>query len=54
MTEGTSELDQNSSVPAGRIEKKINEEVRKMMSDLFSCLEGELTNFIGHFEKLDG
>lgn len=36
-----------------RIGKQINEEVRRMMTELFSCLESELTNFIQGFEKSD-
>lgn len=40
-------------LPQKRIEKQINEEVRRMMSVLFACLEPELNNFISHYEKLD-
>lgn len=36
-----------------RTGKQINEEVRRMMTELFSCLESELTHFIEGFEKLD-
>ncbi|XP_046671400.1 exocyst complex component 1-like [Homalodisca vitripennis] len=40
-------------LPQKRIEKQVNEEVRKMMADIFSCIEPELVNFINHHEKLD-
>lgn len=33
--------------------KKINEEVRKMMGELFATLESELLSFIINYEKLD-
>lgn len=36
-----------------KIEKQINEEVRKMMADIFSCIEPELLGFIAHHERLD-
>lgn len=40
-------------LPSKKLYRQINEEVRRMMSDLFSCLEEELLNFIGHLEKQD-
>lgn len=33
--------------------KKINEEVRRMMGELFNILESELLSFIMNYEKLD-
>lgn len=40
-------------VPQKRLDRQINEEVRKMMSELFGILESELISFIVNFEKLD-
>lgn len=49
------DLDSSSvALPIKKIEKQINEEVRKMMGDLFHCLESELNNFISYYEKIDG
>lgn len=39
--------------PQRRMDRQINEEVRRMMTALFNVLEGELNNFILSFEKLD-
>ncbi|KAK7871620.1 hypothetical protein R5R35_001807 [Gryllus longicercus] len=50
------EVDSSSStvaIPQKKIEKQINEEVRRMMSDLFTCLEPELMAFISYYEKID-
>uniref|UniRef100_A0A2L2Y966 Exocyst complex component 1 n=1 Tax=Parasteatoda tepidariorum TaxID=114398 RepID=A0A2L2Y966_PARTP len=35
-------------------EKQINEELRRMMGELFSCLERELVTFISDYDKIDG
>lgn len=40
-------------LPQKRIDRQINEDVRKMMIALFGILEPELNNFIVGFEKLD-
>jgi hypothetical protein len=40
-------------VPLKKMEKQINEEVRRMMGDLFGCLEPELVSFIAYYEKMD-
>lgn len=40
-------------LPQKRIDRQINEEVRRMMGELFGVLEVELINFILNFEKLD-
>lgn len=40
-------------LPVKKINRQINEEVRRMMGDLFTCLEEELLNFIGHLERQD-
>lgn len=40
-------------VPQKKIDRQINEEVRRMMVSLFGVLELELNNFIVSFEKLD-
>lgn len=39
---------------AVRKEKLINEELRRMMGELFASLEPELVGFISHFDKIDG
>lgn len=41
------------NVPQKRVDRQINEDVRRMMTALFSILESELNNFISSFEKLD-
>lgn len=41
------------SLPKTKIEKKINEEVRKMMGEIFACIERELIEFIQHHERMD-
>lgn len=41
------------SIPQKRLDRQINEEVRRMMSELFGVLESELVGFIVNFEKLD-
>ncbi|XP_050098632.1 exocyst complex component 1 [Anopheles aquasalis] len=40
-------------IPQRRLDRQINEEVRKMMGELFNNLESELNSFILSFEKLD-
>ncbi|XKL61796.1 hypothetical protein PGB90_001629 [Kerria lacca] len=45
--------DENLHVPQKTIDKKVNEEVRRMMSEIFGCIELELLNFITYYEKLD-
>jgi len=40
-------------LPKTKIEKKINEEVRKMMSEIFACIERELIGFIQYHERMD-
>ena len=42
----------HSSVAIG-YRRKINEEVRQMMKEIFPCLEQELINFIQYGDKLD-
>lgn len=51
--EGSGDNSSTADVSQRRTGKQINEEVRRMMSELFGCLESELTNFIQGFEKLD-
>ncbi|RZF37975.1 hypothetical protein LSTR_LSTR005475 [Laodelphax striatellus] len=41
------------ALPQKRIEKQVNEEVRRMMGDIFGCIEPELVNFINHHERID-
>uniref|UniRef100_A0A0V0G9U3 Putative exocyst protein sec3 n=1 Tax=Triatoma dimidiata TaxID=72491 RepID=A0A0V0G9U3_TRIDM len=41
------------TIPTHKIERQMNEEVRKMMGEIFGCIEPELTNFTSHFEKID-
>lgn len=43
----------NTVLPHRKVEKQINEDVRNMMGNLFSCLEEELLSFINHIEKQD-
>ncbi|XP_071451140.1 exocyst complex component 1 isoform X2 [Hetaerina americana] len=40
-------------LPQKRAEKLMNEEVRKMMGELFASLEQELISFVAHYEKVD-
>ncbi|KAG8224578.1 hypothetical protein J437_LFUL003097 [Ladona fulva] len=40
-------------LPQKRAEKQMNEEVRKMMGELFTSLEQELISFVAHYEKVD-
>lgn len=54
FSEDTRKIEQESlQIPQKKIEKKINEEVRRMMSEIFGCIESELLNFITHHEKMD-
>ncbi|CAO1376976.1 unnamed protein product [Diamesa hyperborea] len=48
-----SKEESSSILPQKRIDRQINEEVRRMMGELFGILEVELVNFILNFEKLD-
>ncbi|XP_034249053.1 exocyst complex component 1 isoform X2 [Thrips palmi] len=50
---GVPREDVDPSVPLKRAEKQVNEEVRRMMADLFGCIEPELVNFVSHYEKVD-
>lgn len=50
--EGRSETEA-LTLPQRRIDKQVNEEVRRMMGDIFGCIEPELVNFINYHEKLD-
>jgi carbon monoxide dehydrogenase subunit G len=54
-TDTKTESDTVSTValPLKKMEKQINEEVRRMMGDLFGCLESELVSFIAYYEKMD-
>ncbi|XP_073987849.1 exocyst complex component Sec3 isoform X2 [Rhodnius prolixus] len=45
--------DETVAVPTHKIERQMNEEVRKMMGEIFGCIEPELINFTSHFEKID-
>lgn len=51
----TPSKDEKDSVvlPQKRIDRQINEEVRRMMTELFGVLETELINFILSYEKKD-
>ncbi|KAH8307372.1 hypothetical protein KR044_010959 [Drosophila immigrans] len=42
-----------AGVPQKRIDRQINEDVRKLMMGLFGCLEPELVTFIQSFERVD-
>ncbi|XP_017059107.1 exocyst complex component 1 [Drosophila ficusphila] len=43
----------SDGVPQKRIDRQINEDVRKLMMGLFGCLEPELVSFIQSFERVD-
>ncbi|XP_055597796.1 exocyst complex component 1 [Uranotaenia lowii] len=47
------ERDTALAIPQKRLDRQINEEVRRMMGELFSNLEQELNSFILSYEKLD-
>ncbi|XP_058829670.1 exocyst complex component 1 [Topomyia yanbarensis] len=47
------ERDTALAIPQKRLDRQINEDVRRMMGELFSNLEQELNSFILSFEKLD-
>jgi exocyst complex component 1 len=49
----TPNKDTSQSIPQKRLDRQINEDVRKMMSELFGIFESELLSFINNFEKLD-
>lgn len=49
----TPNKDTSLNIPQKRLDRQINEEVRRMMSELFGILENELVSFIVNFEKLD-
>lgn len=49
----TPNKDTSLNIPQKRLDRQINEEVRRMMSELFGILESELVSFISSFEKLD-
>nr|XP_014100834.2 exocyst complex component 1 [Bactrocera oleae] len=42
-----------SGFPQKKIDRQINEEVRKLMIALFGCLEPELVSFIQSYERID-
>ncbi|XP_062133112.1 exocyst complex component 1 [Drosophila sulfurigaster albostrigata] len=42
-----------AAVPQKRLDRQINEDVRKLMMGLFGCLEPELVSFIQSFERVD-
>ncbi|XP_041780962.1 exocyst complex component 1 [Anopheles merus] len=47
------ERDTALHIPQRRLDRQINEDVRRMMGELFANLETEINNFILSFEKLD-
>lgn len=47
------ERDTALAIPQKRLDRQINEDVRRMMGELFGNLEQELNSFILSFEKLD-
>lgn len=49
----TPNKDTSLNIPQKRLDRQINEEVRRMMNSLFGVLENELVSFISSFEKLD-
>uniref|UniRef100_A0A336LUA5 CSON004723 protein n=1 Tax=Culicoides sonorensis TaxID=179676 RepID=A0A336LUA5_CULSO len=50
---GRSDRDLSFPSPQKKLDRQINEELRKMMSELFAVLETELINYIMSFEKYD-
>lgn len=48
-----SDLDTLETLPLRKIEKQVNEDVRNMMTNLFSCLKSELDSLIDHIRKQD-
>lgn len=50
---GKSDRDISFPSPQKKLDRQINEELRKMMSELFGVLETELINYIMSFEKYD-
>ncbi|XP_017026432.1 exocyst complex component 1 [Drosophila kikkawai] len=50
---GTAISPSAEGVPQKRIDRQINEDVRKLMMGLFGCLEPELVSFIQSFERVD-
>lgn len=53
ITPDKDERDTALALPQKKIDRQINEEVRKMMGELFGSLETELINYIMGFEKYD-
>uniref|UniRef100_A0A182N268 Exocyst complex component Sec3 PIP2-binding N-terminal domain-containing protein n=1 Tax=Anopheles dirus TaxID=7168 RepID=A0A182N268_9DIPT len=54
--EGIAQKDERDTalqIPQRRLDRQINEEVRRMMGELFANLETEINSFILSFEKLD-
>lgn len=49
----TSAKTEGGALPQKRIDRQINEDVRKLMMGLFGCLEHELVSFIQSFERVD-
>lgn len=44
---------QTEAIPQRKVDKQINEDVRNMMTNLFSCLKSELDNLIDHIKRQD-
>ncbi|XP_050428979.1 exocyst complex component 1 [Adelges cooleyi] len=51
--DGKINQDSTPALPKTKIEKKINEDVRKMMGEIFACIEPELIAFIQYHERMD-
>lgn len=50
---GDGKLSSSNLIPRKTIDRQINEDVRKMMGELFMCLEPELVSFLSCYEKND-
>lgn len=44
---------ENQQISQKKIEKKVNEEVRRMMSEIFNSFEEKLLEFVTYHEQLD-
>ncbi|KAK9498728.1 hypothetical protein O3M35_003298 [Rhynocoris fuscipes] len=53
ISNDNSKSEEITTIPSHKIERQMNEEVRKMMGDIFGCIEPELIQFTSFFEKID-
>ncbi|XP_014251486.1 exocyst complex component 1 [Cimex lectularius] len=48
-----SKSEETVQIPMRKVERQMNEEVRKMMGEIFRCIEPGLISFISHYEQID-